>query len=206
MSDYELHIKVKNGPMMRAMRSAGFNNARALYKASGVNEGIIGKYLNLKVTPISKKTKKWNSSIIQLAETLKTTPAALFPPQHYEQTLAKNTAVVELDLPQIEAEWAKNNLLPPREPIAELEADNIQAAIATKLARLRPSHAQIVRMRHGLNCDVHTLEEISQLIGKSKERIRQIVAESERIMKYADEHSGAPTEGHLREALDAFNA
>jgi RNA polymerase primary sigma factor len=42
--------------------------------------------------------------------------------------------------------------------------------------------AEVVRMRFGIDRDEHTLEEIGQIYGLTRERIRQIEATSLRIL------------------------
>ena len=51
MKDYEVTIKVRNGPMLRAMRMAGFETAADLFRACGVGQTVIGQYLALSRVP-----------------------------------------------------------------------------------------------------------------------------------------------------------
>jgi RNA polymerase primary sigma factor len=50
----------------------------------------------------------------------------------------------------------------------------LQAVIQQMLKELDPRQADVLRRRFGIGCDEHTLEEIGQLYGVTRERIRQI--------------------------------
>ena len=59
----------------------------------------------------------------------------------------------------------------------------LQAQVQRLLAGLDPRTAEIVRRRFGIDRDESTLEEIGQIYGVTRERIRQIEARALRIMK-----------------------
>ena len=54
MSDYAVHIKVRNGIIEKLMENAGIKNAAELSRASGVSQSEIGEILNFKKPPLTK--------------------------------------------------------------------------------------------------------------------------------------------------------
>ncbi len=59
----------------------------------------------------------------------------------------------------------------PEDRVAEME---LQVAMQKMLQELDPRQADILRRRFGIGYDEHTLEEVGQLYGVTRERIRQI--------------------------------
>ena len=61
---------------------------------------------------------------------------------------------------------------------------DVREKISDILARLRPRHAEVLRLRYGIGKQrSHTLAEIGRRMKLSRERIRQIEAESIRAIK-----------------------
>jgi RNA polymerase primary sigma factor len=63
-------------------------------------------------------------------------------------------------------------------PDAALITSDTQARVREQLGCLEPREEHIIRQRFGIGCDEHTLEEIGQMYGVTRERIRQIEAKA----------------------------
>lgn len=63
-------------------------------------------------------------------------------------------------------------------PEAALITVDMQALAREQLNCLKPREERIIRHRFGIGCDEHTLEEIGQMYGVTRERIRQIEAKA----------------------------
>lgn len=174
--DYIVQIKVKNGPMLRAMRSAGFNSARQLSLACGVTQSVIGSYLNLTRSPVYAGSKTgdkkglWKEAIEKIAETLRTLPEELFPPQHIKTQLKQNTAEFETSLADI-AQLVDQS----RTPEDTLGAKQGQKLISDAIDTLTPREGEVIRRRYGLDKGhIEAQYEVGEALGISNARVHQI--------------------------------
>lgn len=63
-------------------------------------------------------------------------------------------------------------------PEAALITSDMQALVRAQLGCLEPREERMIRYRFGIGCDDHTLEEVGQMYGVTRERIRQIEAKA----------------------------
>ena len=181
MKDYLLQIKIKNAPMMELMRLQGYENAAELSRASGIQQTIIGQYLNLKTAPWSSARNDWKISIVKLADCLKVPIESLFPAQHLEKCLPKNSIEAEIDLKELE-QLCQGRLEPSIEDrlLEESQINTLDAALDTLTVR----EQKILKMRHGIGYpESSTLHEIADAFSVTTERIRQIEAKALRKLR-----------------------
>lgn len=176
-SDYIIQVKVKNGPMLRAMRRWGFMTASSLSEATGVSVGTIGNFMNLQLVPITR-TGDWRQPIIKIADVLKTMPQDLFPPQHIEKALEKNTGEVEASLAEVLTLAGHG-----ASPEDKLLADGASEVISHALDSLTPREREIICRRYGLSGDPEQLEPIAQDLGVAKQRVHQLEAKALRKLR-----------------------
>ncbi|MEK7560648.1 MAG: RNA polymerase sigma factor RpoD/SigA [Patescibacteria group bacterium] len=82
--------------------------------------------------------------------------------------------------------------------------DQCTTITAEYLAHLTPREADILRQRHGIDCDKpQTLREIGQKLGLSRERIRQLEAQAIIKLREYDAHRAGSKKGLLRELYAA---
>ncbi len=84
-----------------------------------------------------------------------------------------------------ESETTFGDTLPDHEagrPVDHAETADRLEALKEVLAQLTPRELEVIRLRHGLDCEEHTLDAIGQRHGVSRERIRQIEAAALRKM------------------------
>ena len=179
MKDYLVTISVKNNVLLQAMKENGLFTAADLSRHSGVNQSIIGTYLNLKMVPISRKGT-FHESLIKISETLKRLPEDLFPPQHLTKKLNKNKVSIELDLPDVE------NIIAHKNPDELLDFKERKSMIALSLSSLSEQEQRVIAYRVGLNGEEEkTLEECGKMIGVTKERVRQIEYRGYRKLRHS---------------------
>lgn len=169
VKDYTLQIKVKNGPMLEAMRRNGYPSARQLFLACGVSEQTIGRYLNLTYPPMNKKGK-WHKTILTIAETLNTTPDFLFPQQHITKALERNQIEANVSLEDIQQLTGK--LLTDGPEILLLESEKI-SKLKEAMECLTKRETIVIEGRFYAN-KLQTYEELGQELNITRERIRQI--------------------------------
>ena len=162
--DYTLQIRVKNGPLLRAMRAAGLSSA-ALARATGLNAQIISNFLCLRAAPQSKDGI-WNKHVLKLSEFLHCLPEDLFPPQHIKEPLVKSTAEFECSIEEV-GQFIGSYEMP--------EIVDKRVILDGVLGTLTPREDTILRLRFGMDEEEPlSLAECSERIGRSIERIRQI--------------------------------
>ena len=140
--DYVIEVRVKNGFLHGKMREMGLHTNVALSEKSGVSQGRISEFLNLRSYPMSRVTGEWLSGVMQLAEALDCLPEDLFPPQHLQNPLQKNKAEFELNLDEL------TMLAGDDTPETLMLADETRATVhgaLDKLAEKSPRRAKAVR-------------------------------------------------------------
>ena len=182
MKDYEITVKVRNNYLLTAMRAKGLFTGADLCRACGVRQTTIGHYLNLKM-PALTKAGEWRASILIISECLGVPPASLFPQQHIDEALAKNTASFECsfdDLAALNQKFQETPLLPD----AGLEQRDMENTIDTVLGELRPRERYVLEQRFGLEGgEKRTLKDIGNELGISKDRVCQLEARALRQLK-----------------------
>jgi RNA polymerase primary sigma factor len=76
------------------------------------------------------------------------------------------------------------HLIEGSSPDEELEEKETADVVNEMLDTLTPREAKVLRMRFGIGCAEHTLEEAGLVYDVTKERIRQIEAKAMRKMKH----------------------
>lgn len=181
--DYIVELKVKNGPLLRAMRRAGHYTTAEFSRATGVTQSAIGGYLNLKRTPIHGKTGAWLPAVVRMSEYFRCLPEDLFPPQHITQILTKNIAEFEMTLEEVkELPSSARHLIENQTPESVAIEKEINSALSEGLKTLSSCEREILERRFGLNdYEPQTVGQISKVFGMSSDRIRQI---EERALKF----------------------
>jgi len=184
VKDYILEIKVRNGPLLRAMRDAGFHTQTALAEAAGVSNTEVGKYLNLKRAPL-RKNGEWPETILRIAAVLKCDPWTLFPERHLHQALEANKTEVAVSFDEIET-FIESRWRP--------ETIENHISIQRALAFLTERERKVIKQRFGLDGEegewtfdeiANTLPRVDNRSGSLQpERIRQIEARALRKLRH----------------------
>ena len=170
MQDYEIQFKVKNNYFLTAMRSAGYETAAALARGMGrpvAFQGTIGRYLNLKAVPLGRYGR-WAAPVIAISEHLRCLPEDLFPPQHIERALPKNTAAVTASLEDVAGLLSGSAVEPEQALLAAQQSEALEKAMAT----LPEREQEILRRRFGLEGEPERRTEIAKDFERSATLIR----------------------------------
>lgn len=169
VKDYTLQIKVKNGPMLEAMRRSGFKSARQLWLACAVSEQTIGRYLNLSYPPMDKKGK-WHKTILKIADYLNTSPDFLFPQQHITKVLERNQ--IEANVSLLDIQQLTGKLLTDGPETLMLQNEKL-SKLKEAVGCLTERERIVIEGRFYIN-KIESLEELGEKLKVSRERIRQI--------------------------------
>jgi RNA polymerase sigma factor (sigma-70 family) len=67
--------------------------------------------------------------------------------------------------------------------VDEAQSDELRNEVSRALKRLIPRQAEILRLRYGLGGREHTLEEVAEKLGVTRERVRQIQVKAEEALQ-----------------------
>lgn len=181
--DYILQIKVRNGPLLTAMREEGFDTAASLARAAGVDQQKIGLYLGLKISA-TLKDGSWRPTLLRIADALHRLPEDLFPPQHVHEALDVGRGEVAANLEEMRL-MIGGTMEESLDPEALMMGKDRTRLIEDALSKLTPRDTDILRQRFGLGDEEpQSLENIARMNNVTTERIRQIEARALRRLKH----------------------
>jgi RNA polymerase sigma factor (sigma-70 family) len=135
--------------------------------------------INLKIEPVDKHGD-WLPSVIKLAELTNTMPVELFSDAQYYPL---DVNVAQFEMGQEEVMQLLNNTHAP-DPSEAIEYREMQQGIDDVLDSLTPREAEVLRLRFGIDGKEHTMEEVGQVYGVSRERVRQLEAKALRKLRH----------------------
>lgn len=178
--DYILDIKIRNGPLLRAIRMRGFKSAKAFAEATGFGYPTLCAYLALRYVPICKTG--WKRSALALAKLLRLPPDSLFPEQHLEHALAKSRGEIEVSREDLCLMLAGPE---PSDAEHDLEVAQVHGRLADMLHGLPPRQMKVLEERFGLRTGVEkTFRQLADESGVTPERIRQIERRALRKLRH----------------------
>lgn len=178
MKDYRIEIKVKNNLLWNAMQKKGIKNASQLARATGLTPGTVGDYLNLTGNVYAAKGNGYRPSFEKIFMFLEMLPSDIYPEDRMVEPLVNNKRVIEANAAELLQLGSRES-----DPTEVIRLEQRAEAVHNLLDLLNEKEALVVRLRSGMDGDPHTLDEIGAVIGRSKERVRQIYAKALRKMK-----------------------
>src|SRR6516165_3402625 len=98
--DYVVQFRIKNGPLLRAIRLRGYKTTAAFIQATGLCATTVYRYLALRA-PALRRDGSWAAGVETIAGCLRLPPETPFPTQDLERALAKNSGEAELSLDEV---------------------------------------------------------------------------------------------------------
>lgn len=180
MSDYRLEVRVRNANILRLMESREIKTVSELCRAAGTDNGSFGDVINLKRSPVNKKGE-WIPCVLKVCEYLLVMPSELFSEEQI-LPLKTNKSFVDIGFEDISRVLAD----PTQDPSLMLEdqdaVDTVSAVLMTH--GISEREREIIKLRFGFDGKEHTLQEIADVFGVGKERIRQIEAKVLRKLRH----------------------
>lgn len=184
MKDFRVITQVKNNRILEYMEREGIRNQSELARLSGVSATVVGEFINMKETAKSAVRGHWRSEVIRLAAALRAMPEDLFPEIQLYNKVEDNTVVQRIDADGFEMLASASRMagLPPDRVV---EIDSGKKALEGLLLSLTPKQERLIRKRFGLGAErEHTLEEIAEDFGVTRERIRQMEKKAFESLKF----------------------
>jgi len=191
--DYLIEIRVKNNHLLKKIKECGYKSVSEFSRAVGIHQTVLAKYVTLK-QPAIDRNGRWRKSVEQMAEALKCLPADLFPPQHIEKALKRSSASFEADFEEV-AIFLTGGEDTARTALEHVTQEESMREVLESFEFLTPKEQNILRLRFGMDSpEESTLQEVANIYGVNRERIRQIEARALRKLMHPK------TSRNLREA------
>jgi hypothetical protein len=186
MKDYALEIKIKNNFLLTMMRQHGLNTAAELARVCGVAQGSIGEMLNLK-TPAYTSKGNVASCVRRVCNFFQCTPDAIFPEQHLQETLPVNKAFIEANAEDLIPMYMRLECRDPLDLLIDEEQEELErTALASNISTLTSQQRAVLEFRYGVGGDSDksfTQTETAKIIGRHKERVRQVETKALRLLR-----------------------
>lgn len=185
MDEYRVKVTVRNNLLMTAIEDAGYKSQSDFAKAIGYTPQELNALVAMRNTPITSDGN-FTELASAIMEFLGACPTDLWSTEQLNMKLKKNSADMKMGLgelklvldavntPQLEVDMDKN-----------IHDEQSQHIMEDMLDSLTPREAKILRLRFGMGCEEHTLEEVGKLFGLTRERIRGLEARALRKMRHS---------------------
>ena len=179
IKDYRLKITIRNNKILSKMESLGYISVRKFCKEFNLDYQQTTEVINGKIKPLNDKGTI-RKSCDQLLSILGLELHDAFTDRQL-QGFNKTGFVFKIK---------EKEMLELVSPVQNQEIKVIEHDVQIKIAeamdkRLNPRQKEILSLKYGFNGHVeHTLDEIGKMFGVSRERIRQIILKSERLLQH----------------------
>ena len=210
VNEYRVKVTVKNNLILTAIEKAGYKNPSAFCRENGIAPTALSGLISMKNPPLMV-TGEFSESAKNLMEILCLAPTDLWTSEQLTLRLRHNSAERDVNLDGMRAALGINAedalLLVAPSPEEAMEEKDIQNLIEEQLSSILPREAKVLRMRYGIGCPEHTLEEIGRSLDVTRERIRQIEIGAMRKLKHPQRGKVLKqlTDGYKPDGLPKFN-
>ena len=177
--DYRLKITIRNNKILSKMESLGYKSVRKFCKEFNLDYQQTTEIINGKIKPLNDKGTI-RKTCDQLLSILGLELSDAFTDKQL-QGFNKTGFIFKIK---------EKEMLKLVDPIQNQEIKVIENDVQKKIAdamnkRLTPRQKEILSLKYGFDGHVeHTLDEIGKMYGVSRERIRQIILKSERLLQH----------------------
>jgi RNA polymerase sigma factor (sigma-70 family) len=194
MGDYRLELKVKNNHILKKLEENGYKSVGEFCR---IHKKMKYKYticsfVNLKRSPLNSKGE-FHHTIWWICNTLKCCPEDLFTTHQMNSALKTNKRTIEVK--EAEMFFAFSNterVLLPDEILQQKEDEHL---INRMLKTLSKKEEIVIKKMFGLDGeDTHTFEQLGEIFGVSRERIRQIESKALRKLRHRSRAKQLPNE------------
>jgi RNA polymerase sigma factor (sigma-70 family) len=185
MEEFRVKVTVRNNLLLTAIENAGYKSQSDFAKAIGYTPQEVNALVAMRNPPINHDGN-FSELATEIMEALGACPTDLWSTEQLNMKLKKNSTNMHMGLselklvldavnvPQLEVDLDKN--------IYDEQAKEIMSDM---LDSLTPREAKILRLRFGVGCEEHTLEQTAVLFDCTRERIRQLEAKALQKMRHS---------------------
>ena len=180
MSDYRITVKVRNARILDAIAASGHKLGPTVAKLIGISYYTLVDFVNCKKVPFDVESNL-TSNAEKLCIFFHKLPNELWSSKQLEPLI---TNIVEKDFD----ETVIGSLLGSQNVVSGVLENMVQketvAEIEKQIDSLPPKIAEVLRLRFGIGENEHSLQEIAEIKGVTRERIRQIEIKGLRILRH----------------------
>ena len=169
------------------MRANGYSTAAELSRACGVDQGSIGKMLLLQVAAFNKYGKPLKT-VSKVAKHLSVLPEDIFPVAHRNESLKESSFEAQVTREQMALLTSEVNNSP--ENVLEFfdrQTRDVFGDMLSSCDELKEREAQVLNLRM---VESKTYDQCGEVLGVSKERVRQIERKALRRLRHPDIKEG----------------
>lgn len=196
-SSYRIKVSVKNNLLLSAIEDAGYKSAAEFARAAGLKDTDVSGLVALRYAPIGKQGE-FTLTAQKIMEALGAAPSDLWTTEQLNMSLLRNTrdyclngrAVLSIlggNAPKLEGAVFEQN----DQPEDHVYEQDFKTVVEQSLDQCTPRQAKVLRLRFGIGCKEHTLEETGAVFNVGRERIRQIEAQALRKLRQLGSADGA---------------
>ena len=183
VKDFEITIKVKNARLLNKIKERGFKSIRDFAIKTGLSEQGVYRCLSL-LQPVYNRNFKLKRLPEKLGEFFNCEPTELFPESVWYEAMELTTASVQMDEEEIRQAMpylARGEIPALENHIFAEQIDKIKSQLITDRENI------VINMKN----NGETYDDIGNVIGVTRERVRQIEAKAYRkIRKHVTDKNG----------------
>lgn len=188
INEYKVKISIRNNLILKAIDKAGYNSVASFCRAAKIAQSPVIAMVAMREAPLTK-AGEFSKTAKVLMEELCALPTELWTPEQLTLKLRSNTISKDVSADGMRAALGINadevlQLVDNQNPEDRVADSELATVIDEMLEGLAPREAKVLRLRYGLGCEEHTLEETGTKFEVTRERIRQIEAKALRKLKH----------------------
>jgi len=196
-SSYRIKVSVKNNLLLSAIEEAGYKSAAEFARAADLRETDVSGLVALRFAPIGKQGE-FTLTAQRIMEALGAAPSDLWTTEQLNMSLTRNTkdyclngrtvlSILGGNAPKLEGTVFEQN----DQPEEHVYEQDLKAIIEQSLDQCTLKEAKVLRLRFGIGCKEHTLEEVGAVFNLSRNRIQQIESQALRHLRELGSGDGA---------------
>jgi len=188
VNEYRIKVTVRNNLILNAIEAAGYKSVSEFCRAASLPKTALTEIIAMRRPPINQ-TGEFSENAKALMEELCLLPTDLWTTEQLTLKLKRNSAQRDVSAEGMRAALGMHaeellELMKPDAPDEAVLKHEMVSVVEEQLESLSPRQALVLRMRYGIGCEEHTLDEVGEKFDLTRERIRQIEAKALRLLKH----------------------
>lgn len=188
VNEYRIKVTVRNNLILNAIESAGYKSVSEFCRSVDIHKTALTELIAMRKPPINQ-SGEFSDNAKALMEELCALPTDLWTTEQLTLKLKRNSAQRDVSSEGMRAAlgmYAEEllELMKPDDLDENVLKHEMVTVVEEQLDSLTPRESKVLRMRFGIGCEEHTLDEVGEKFDVTKERIRQIEAKALRKLKH----------------------